>query len=159
MWTTAFGAVGGCEKRMQQTQWGPSAGGVVAAGVLGVAMAIAAVTLVTDPPGRLLIGVAAAGLIVFAIMSWRARPKLAITGGALVYRGWWGARKLTKADITRIRITEFRRIGRKMRLLELDTTDGRLLVLSRWDLGTDPLHVLDALTDAGYAPGAGSGDF
>jgi len=24
-------------------------------------------------------------------------------------------------------------------------------VLSRWDLGTDPLDVLDALTDAGYA--------
>ena len=30
-----------------------------------------------------------------------------------------------------------------------------LLVLSRWDLGTDPLHVLDALTDAGFAPGNG----
>lgn len=120
-------------------------------------MGIAAVTLVTDPPGRLLIGVAAAGLVVFAIMSWRARPKLAITDRALVYRGWWGTRELTKADLTRIRITEFRRIGRKMRLLELDTTDGRLLVLSRWDLGTDPLHVLDALTDAGYTPGAGSG--
>ncbi|PRC51884.1 hypothetical protein C6A85_61770, partial [Mycobacterium sp. ITM-2017-0098] len=51
-----------------------------------------------------------------------------------------------------------RRIGRKVRLLEIDTTDNRLLVLSRWDLGTDALHVLDALTDAGYAPGAGSAD-
>jgi hypothetical protein len=27
--------------------------------------------------------------------------------------------------------------------------------LSRWDLGTDPLKVLDALTDAGYAGGNG----
>ncbi|KWX65879.1 PH domain-containing protein [Mycobacterium sp. NAZ190054] len=140
---------------MQQTQWGPSPGGIVAAGVLGLFLAVGAVTLVTDPPGRLLIGVAAAGLVVFAIMSWRARPKLAISEGALVYRGWWGVRRLTKADITRIRITEFRRIGRKMRLLEVDTTDDRLLVLSRWDLGTDPLHVLDALTDAGFAPGPG----
>lgn len=127
----------------------------MAAGVLGLFLAVGAVTLVTDPPGRLLIGVAAAGLVVFAIMSWRARPKLAISEGALVYRGWWGVRRLTKADITRIRITEFRRIGRKMRLLEVDTTDDRLLVLSRWDLGTDPLHVLDALTDAGFAPGPG----
>jgi hypothetical protein len=39
-----------------------------------------------------------------------------------------------------------------VRLLEIDTVaDDRLLVFTRWDLGTDPLHVLDALTDAGYA--------
>ena len=36
-----------------------------------------------------------------------------------------------------------------MRLLEIDTTDDRLFVLTRWDLGTDPLEVLDALTAAG----------
>ncbi|WNG87733.1 PH domain-containing protein [Mycobacterium sp. ITM-2016-00317] len=143
---------------MQQTKWGPSPAGIIVTGILGVVLAIGAVTLVTDPPGRLLIGVAAVGLIVFALMSWRARPKLAIADGALVYRGWFGTRRLTKSDITRIRITEFRRIGRKMRLLEVDTTDDRLLVLSRWDLGTDPLHVLDVLTDAGYAPGAGTAD-
>jgi hypothetical protein len=115
------------------------------------------VTLVTDPPGRILVGLAAIGLLAFAIMSWRARPKLAITDGALVYRGWFSARELTKPDVTRVRITEFKRIGRKVRLLEIDTVDNRLLVLSRWDLGTDPLRVLDALTDAGYAPGAGTG--
>ena len=73
--------------------------------------------------------------------------------GTLIYRGWWRQRELTKADIALIRITEFRRIGRKVRLLEIDTTDDRLLVLSRWDLGTDPLHVLDALTETGFAPG------
>ena len=32
-------------------------------------------------------------------------------------------------------------------------TDDRLLVLSRWDLGTDPLRALDVLTEAGFAPG------
>lgn len=112
-------------------------------------------TLVTDVPGRILIGTAAVGLLVFAAMSWRARPKLAITSSGLEYRGWVGVRQLTQADIRRIRITEFRRIGRKVRLLEIDTTDDRLLVMSRWDLGTEPLHVLDALTEAGYAPGPG----
>jgi hypothetical protein len=95
------------------------------------------------------------GLMVFALMSWRARPKLAISEGVLVFRGWLRERTLGRADIKLIRITEFRRIGRKVRLLEIDTTDDRLLVLSRWDLGTDPLKVLDALTDAGFAPGAG----
>jgi hypothetical protein len=50
-----------------------------------------------------------------------------------------------------VRITEFRRLGRKVRLLEIDTADDRLLVFSRWDLGTEPLEVLDVLTAAGYA--------
>ena len=137
----------------QQISWGPPPGGLIAAGILGVLLGAGAVTLVTDVPGRILIGIAAIGLVVFAVMSWRARPKLAIADGELVYQGWWRRRQLGKADIALIRITEFRRIGRKVRLLEIDTTDDRLLVLSRWDLGTDPLRVLDALTDAGFAPG------
>lgn len=140
---------------VQQTHWQPRTAGIVAAGILGILMAAGAVTLVTDVPGRILIGLAAVGLMVFALMSWIARPKLAISADTLSYRGWWQVRQLTRADIKRIRITEFRRIGRKVRLLEIDTTDDRLLVLSRWDLGTEPLHVLDSLTDAGFAPGTG----
>ena len=115
-------------------------------------MAIVAVTVVTDLPGRVLGGVAALGLMLFATASWRARPKLAITDAGLEIRGWLSTRVLTKADITLIRITEFRRLARKVRLLEIDTADDRLHVFTRWDLGTDPLQVLDALTDAGYTP-------
>lgn len=136
---------------MQQTEWSPSTLGIAACGIFGLILAIGAVTLITDPPGRILVGIAAAGLILFALMSWRARPKLAIGDDGLVIRGWWNTRILRRADIKLIRITEFRRIARKVRLLEIDTADERLLVLTRWDLGTDPLHVLDALTDAGYA--------
>ena len=66
-------------------------------------------------------------------------------------RGPLRTHRLSKPDIKIIRITEFRRIARKVRLLEIDTTDDRLFVLTRWDLGTDPLEVLDALTAAGYA--------
>ncbi|WP_041787491.1 PH domain-containing protein [Mycolicibacterium gilvum] len=140
---------------MQQTSWQPQTAGLVVQAILGVVLAVGAVTLVTDAPGRILIGFAAVGLIVFALMSWRARPKLAISDDALVYRGWFTARRITTDDIKRIRITEFRRIGRKVRLLEIDTTDDKLYVLSRWDLSTDPLNVLDALTEAGFAPGPG----
>ena len=108
-----------------------------------------------DPPGRILAGIAAVGLLAFAAGSWRARPRLAITPGGLVYRGWFRTLTLQRADLDLIRITEFRRWGRKVRLLEMDLKDqggpGQLLVLSRWDLGGDPLDVLDALTDAGYA--------
>ena len=136
---------------MQQTQWSPSSPGIAACGTAGVVMAIVCVTVVTDPPGRLLLGIAAAGLILFAGGTWRARPKLAITADGLLVRGWWRTERLRRADIKIIRITEFRRIGRKMRLLEIDAHDGRLLIFSRWDLGTDPLEALDALTASGYA--------
>jgi hypothetical protein len=136
---------------MQQTEWSPPSAGIAACGILGLILAIAAVTLITDAPGRILLGIAAAGLILFASLSWRARPKLAISDDGLVTRGWSRTNLLRQADIKKIRITEFRRLARKVRLLEIDTTDDRLLVFTRWDLGTDPLNVLDALTAAGYA--------
>jgi hypothetical protein len=96
-------------------------------------------------------GIAAVGLILFAGATWRARPKLAITPDGLVIRGWLRTQLLQRSDIKIIRITEFRRLARKMRLLEVETADEGLVVFSRWDLGTEPLDVLDALTDAGYA--------
>jgi hypothetical protein len=113
-------------------------------------LAIADVTLITDPPGRILVGIAAAGLVLFASVSWRSRPKLAIRNDELVTRGLWRTSVLRRADIRLIRITEFRRLARMVRLLEIDTVDDRLFVFTRWDLGTDPLNVLDVLTEAGY---------
>jgi Bacterial PH domain len=151
LWITPFVAVKGCAEDMQQTEWSPPTAGIAACGIFGVVLAVGAVTLITDPPGRVLAGVAAAGLILFASQSWYARPKLAIRNGGLVARGWVSTAVLQRGDIRLIRITEFRRLARKVRLLEIDTTDDRLLVFTRWDLGTDPLHVLDVLTDAGYA--------
>ncbi|ORW32281.1 hypothetical protein AWB91_12255 [Mycobacterium paraense] len=138
---------------MQQTEWAPSAAGIAGCGAVGVLMATASVTIVTDPPGRILAGIAAAGLILFAGMTWRARPKLAITPDGLALRGWFRTQLLRRSDIKIIRITEFRRHGRTVRLLEVETADGGLVIFSRWDLGTNPLEVLDALTDAGYAGG------
>lgn len=135
----------------QQTNWGPDPAAVAGLGLAGVLLAIGCVTVVTDPPGRILVGAAAVGLVLFAIGSWRARPRLAIGPDGLVYRGWFRTHMLRRADIELVRITEFRRIGRTVRLLEIDTGDGRLFVLSRWDLGGDPIGVLDTLTDAGYA--------
>lgn len=114
-------------------------------------MAIASVTVVTELPGRFLTGIAAVGLLVFAGATWRARPKLAITPAGLTLRGWFRTQVLQHSDIKIIRIIEFRRYGRKVRLLEIERDDGGLVLFSRWDLGTDPLEVLDTLTAAGYA--------
>ena len=134
-------------------QWGPGLGAIGGVALAGLLMALGCAAVATDPPGRLLTGIAAAGLLIFAAGSWRGRPRLAITPAGLVYRGWLRTQMLTRADIDTIRITQFRRWGRTVRLLEIDTKPGQLFVLSRWDLGGDPLTVLDALTDAGYAPG------
>lgn len=114
-------------------------------------MAIVSVTVVTDAPGRILAGIAAVGLLLFAGATWRARPKLAITADGLLLRGWFRTQVLQPPDIKIIRIIEFRRYGRKVRLLEVETADDDLILFSRWDLGTDPLEVLDALTASGYA--------
>jgi Bacterial PH domain len=138
-------------EQFQQTCWQPRALGIAALGLGGLMLAIICVTSVTDLPGRVLAGFAGAGLMAFATMSWRARPKLAITAAGLVVRGWFSTVVLARNQIALIRITEFRRIGRKVRLLEIDGTDERLYVFTRWDLGTDPIEVLDALTNAGYA--------
>lgn len=136
---------------MQQTSWAPKTPAVAGCGVLGLALAAGAVTLVTDVPGRVLVGVAGLGLLIFAGFSLRARPKLAITPAGLVVRGWFRTTVLPPSEIKLIRITEFRRLARKMRLLEIDTTDDRLIVFTRWDLGVNPIEVLDALTAEGYA--------
>ena len=136
---------------MQQTQWSPSSAGIAACAIFGAVMATACVTVVTDGPGRLLAGIAAVGLLVFATLTWRARPKLAITPEGIQIKGWLSTHVLERADIANVRITEFRRIARKVRLLEIDGVDDRLHVFTRWVLGTDPINVLDALTEAGYA--------
>ena len=107
-------------------------------------------TLATDLPSRLPAGIAGFALLVFAGLSWHAQPKLALTLEGLAVRGWWRTRLLSRGSLTRVRVTEFQRIGRTQRLLELETVDDELLILSRWDLGTDPRDVLEVLTAAGY---------
>ncbi|HEX7322110.1 MAG TPA: PH domain-containing protein [Mycobacterium sp.] len=138
---------------VHQTQWAPRAGGIAGCAVAGAILATCAVAGVTDLPGRVLAAIAALGLLVFAGGSWRARPKLAITPDGLLVRGWWRDQILPRDAVRLIRITEFRRIGRRMRLLEIESQDDRLLILSRWDLGVNPVNVLDSLTAAGFGSG------
>ena len=134
---------------MQQTEWSPSTLGIAACGVFGLILAISAVTLITDAPGRILVGIAAAGLLVFASLSWRARPKLAISDDGLITRGWSRANILQRSDIKLIRITEFRRLARKVRLLEIDTTDDRLLVFQLAASGPDTPSFLMWMSELG----------
>lgn len=135
----------------EQTSWGPQSAGVIVIGVVGLTLLAGSVTLASDPPGRLLTGIGGVGLVLFAVLTWRARPKIAITGDGLTLRGWFGAQQISRAELELIRISEFRRFGRRQRMLEIETTDDRLRVYTRWDLGVDPIQVLDALTATGFA--------
>lgn len=136
---------------MQQTAWGPRTVKIAGCGGAGTSIAIACVTLDTDTPGCMLAGIAAISLILFAGLSWRARPKLAINPDGLAVQGWFRTQLFGPADIKIIRIIKFRRFGHTVRLLEIEAANGDLVILSRWDLGTEPREVLDTLTAAGYA--------
>ena len=126
-----------------------SAGAVVLAG---------AAVLSNDNAGRLLIGLAAAGLAALAVLGFRQRPRVSILPGPsprLVIRTLTGPTEYTRGQITRARLVGYRRLGRKTPMLEIDVraADGaeRLLIFGRWDLGTHPEDVFDALVAHGLA--------
>lgn len=134
----------------ERTTWTTPAPALFAAAAGGVALGIAAF-FAGDAPSSLLVGLAALGLLGLAGLGWRQRPRLRIVPGAepkLVVRGLFGPVEYTRVQILRARITHFRRLGRRTPMLELDVEHGehdRLLIFGRWDLGTSPEDVFDAL--------------
>ncbi|MFE9582975.1 PH domain-containing protein [Nocardia sp. NPDC006044] len=116
----------------------------------GVVLAVAAI-LADEAASRLLVGLAAAGLLVLAGLGFRQRPRLSVLPGAdprLVVRKALGADEYARDQIIRARVVDYRRLGRKMPMLEIDVDhDGteRLLIFGRWDLGTRPDDVYDTL--------------
>ncbi|MEU8895206.1 PH domain-containing protein [Nocardia sp. NPDC048505] len=129
---------------------------LVAVTIGGVLLAGAAV-LSRDGASRLLIGLAATGLLGLALLGYRQRPRLTVLPGPeprLVVRSMFGASEYGRDQITRARLVSYRRLGRKMPMLEIDVDDHgteRLLIFGRWDLGTRPEDVFDALVEHGLA--------
>jgi hypothetical protein len=124
-----------------------------AAAGLGAAL-VAALLVVDDAPGRLLLGVAAALLLALAARDVLQRPRLAAGPDGIRVRRLVGGLHLPWARV-QVRVRETRRLGMRTVTLELDTAagpeddDGVLIVLGRRDLGADPaavarrLHELD----------------
>ncbi|MEV6556972.1 PH domain-containing protein [Nocardia sp. NPDC051756] len=116
----------------------------------GLVLAVAAI-LAGEAASRLLVGLAAAGLLVLAGLGFRQRPRLSVVPGAdprMVVRTLLGADEYARDQIIRARVVDYRRLGRKMPMLEIDVDhDGaeRLLIFGRWDLGTRPDDVYDTL--------------
>ena len=132
-------------------EWSPRPSGTAARLLAGGVLALAAWLVVPDLPGRLLVGLAAAGVLVVAAHDVLARPRLAARPDGVVSRGWGGRRHLPWRGL-RIRVRATRRLGTVVRTLELDTEgvdDGTLVVLGRRELGVDPETVAEALHAAG----------
>jgi hypothetical protein len=128
-------------------QWSTRVAETVALAVAGVALAVVAALL--DPAGRVLVGIAAALLLLLALRDRVLRPRLATDPGGLLVRRLSGTMELPWT-LLRVQVRETRRWGVRARLLELDTSagpddDGTLVLLGRRDLGADPDDVARAL--------------
>jgi Bacterial PH domain len=128
--------------------WTAVALGLVAALGLG-AWTVAA----TDPPGRLLVGLAALAVLGVTAVGALARPRLQVDEAGLALRGLTGTRRWPWEQVDAVRVVRMRRLGVPAAYLEVEARDGspgaaptdRLLVLGRLELGTDPVDVAESL--------------
>jgi hypothetical protein len=139
--------------------WSTPVAAVAAMAAGGIVLVVFAAAVATDPAGRIIVGCAAVVLLGFAVLGGVRRPRLAIVVDdagqfRLAVRELRRTTSYSPTDITAVRLRRARRLGRSNAMLEIDVRDRgteRLLVLTRWDLGTNPLDVLDALAAAGLA--------
>ncbi|MEC3958026.1 PH domain-containing protein [Nocardia sp. CDC153] len=130
--------------------WSTPPAALAVCGIGGIALAVAAF-LSNDGPGRLLIGLAALGLLFLTGMGLRQRPRLSVEPGDpvhIVVRGLAGPQRYTPQQILRVRVVNYRRLGRRMPMLEMDVDhdgDEKLIIFGRWDLGAHPEDVLEVL--------------
>jgi hypothetical protein len=94
-------------------------------------------------------------VILGAIALW-VRPRLAVLDGRrLQIRTLTGVRRYSYDDVRNAQLITYARYGRQVPHLEIELDDDtahdgeRLVIYGRWDLGTNPLDVADALRAAG----------
>jgi hypothetical protein len=111
-----------------------------------------------DPVGRVL-AVAATGLLgTLALVGTVARPRLAADRAGVRVGRLRGARRWPWRAVRRVEVVRSRRWGRESTMLELELVDPdgaeQLAVLTRLDLGTDPVLVAQALRGLSDGPGS-----
>jgi hypothetical protein len=126
--------------------WAPKAG-LTALAWVAAAAAAAWALFADDPPGRVLLGTVALGLLLAGLYGLLVRPRLAADSSGVTVRGLTGSRRWTWAEVN-VRLVRTRRFGREVATIELDADRAEvpgLVVLGRLELGTDPEDVVDAL--------------
>jgi hypothetical protein len=111
-------------------------------------LAAAAVTwavVTEDRPGQVLISVAALTLVLGGLFGTVARPRLAADADGITVRSLTGRRHWPWAAVN-VRLAHTRRLGRDVTTVEIDA-DPDLVVLGRFDLGADPVDVIDAIRE------------
>lgn len=138
--------------------WAAPPGAVVLGAVAAVGLGAWA-ALSDDPPGRLLLGLAALALAGAAALGGLARPRLAARVDGLEVRGIRGARRWPWSRVDAVRVVRLRRMGLPATYVEVDARDAdgleTLLVLGRLELGGDPVDVAAALQDHRARAGRG----
>lgn len=139
--------------------WATPMAAVVALAVGGFALVVAALLTDNDPAGRALIAIGALGLWTIAALAAYQRPRLWIDrdGTQLSVKRLSGVHTYTRAEISRVTLVPYPRLGRRVPMLELDVrhageSEDRLIIFGRWDLGTNPQNVFDALEQRGLVP-------
>lgn len=128
--------------RSETHSWAPRAPLVGLAWVLAVAAA-AWVILSDDLPGRVLLTVAAIALALLGLFGTVARPRLAADADGITVRGLTARRHWSWAEVT-VRLAHTRRLGREVATVEIDA-ESDLVVLGWFDLGADPVDVVEAV--------------
>lgn len=123
--------------------------GAVGLGVVATIGLAAWAVAVADPPGRLLVGLAAVAALALTALGGLARPRLAAGPEGLSLRGLRGRTSWPWSRVDAVRVQRMRRLGMPASYVEVDTRDDdgteHLHVLGRLELGTDPVDVAATL--------------
>jgi Bacterial PH domain len=123
-------------------QWSPRPVETAAAILAGLVVLLLAV--LADPAGRLLLGVAALGLLTLGAADLALRPRLAADRTGIQVRTLASRHRLPWSAIRRLDVDEHTRYGLTSRTLELEAGE-LLVVLGKRTLGADPRDVADTL--------------
>jgi hypothetical protein len=132
---------------MEPVQWSPRPVETAVAILAGVV--VLALALLADPAGRLLLGVAALGLLAIGAADVALRPRLAADRTGIQVRTLASRHRLPWSAIQRVDVDEHTRYGLTSRTLELEAGE-LFVVLGKRTLGADPRDVADVLAQIRY---------
>ncbi|MEU7480217.1 PH domain-containing protein [Lentzea sp. NPDC042327] len=116
---------------------------LVAAAWVSAALLAFATVITTENAGRLLVGLATLLVSYLAAFASLARPRLSADANGIAVRGFASTTHLAWHEV-KVKLQHTRRLGREQQALELDADD-RLVVLTKLDLGADPVEVASVL--------------
>jgi hypothetical protein len=128
-------------------QWSPRPVETAVAILAGLVVLLLA--LLADPGGRLLLGVAALGLLAVGAADVLLRPRLAADRAGIRVRTLVSRHHLPWSAIGRVEVDEHTRYGLTSRTLELEAGE-LFVVLGKRTLGADPRDVADTLARLRY---------